>query len=382
MDFRSEILKQTGFTVELYGRLSEAEPSANVVVSPISVALTLAMVAAGARGPTLDQFYSSLKLPSGDALHEFASQVKSVLLTDASSSGGPSLVLANGVWVEKTLEVKPSFLEILKEKHQSFVQPSDFLNKAEDARREVNEWAEKETHGRIKDLLPPQTLNSDTRLVLANAIYFKGTWEQQFLPSETKDGTFYLLDGKSVPVRMMTSSKDQYVAHFYQDSYSALRLPYARGSDNRAFYMYILLPDETTGLPELEKKLTPSLIQRDLQTLTKGPVADFQLPRFKISAQFDVAKVLESLGLQLPFSREADFSNLADAPVSLSNVFHKAFVEVNEEGTEAAAASAAIMRFKSLPMRLSFVADHPFLFLIKEDQTDVALFIGKVTQPE
>lgn len=129
MDFRAEILKQTGFTLELFGGVVEANPSSNVAVSPISVSLTLAMVAAGAQGPTLDEFYSSLKLPSGDFLHEFASQVKRVLLTDASGSGGPSLVLANGVWVEKTVDVKASFSEVLKEKHHATARHSDFLHK-------------------------------------------------------------------------------------------------------------------------------------------------------------------------------------------------------------------------------------------------------------
>lgn len=225
-------------------------------------------------------------------------------------------------------------------------------------------------------------MNSDTSVVLANAIYFKGTWEQKFSPSETKDGQFHLLDGKTVTVPMMTSSEQHYVRHFPDDSYKALKLPYARGSDMRAFSMYILLPDELTGLADLEKKVTPSLIQRDLHSLRKVPVSDFQLPRFKISSEFDVPRVLQKLGLVLPFSGKADFSNLTDVPVCLSNVFHKAFVEVNEEGTEAAAATAATISVRGISFPQSFVADHPFLFLIKEDQTDVVLFVGRVVRPE
>uniref|UniRef100_A0A8I6X9W9 Serpin domain-containing protein n=1 Tax=Hordeum vulgare subsp. vulgare TaxID=112509 RepID=A0A8I6X9W9_HORVV len=210
---------------------------------------------------------------------------------------------------------------------------------------QVNSWVKEITTGLIKEILPAGSVDSTTRLVLGNALYFKGAWTEKFDASKTKDEKFHLLDGSSVQTPFMSSTKKQYISS--SDSLKVLKLPYQQGGDKRQFSMYILLPKARDGLWNLANKLStePEFMEKHMP-MRKVPVRQFKLPKFKISFGFEASDMLKGLGLHLPFSTEADLSEMVDSPTArslyVSSVFHKSFVEVNEEGTEAAAATFAM----------------------------------------
>ena len=255
----------------------------------------------------------------------------------------------------------------------------------EDARLQINEWIENATAGRIKGLLPSGSIHEATPAVLANALYFKGAWERKFDASLTRDGAFYLATGGHVRVPFMSSTGKQYIAT--RPGYKVLRLPYARGREDRAFSMYIYLPDAQDGLPSLLQKLgsDPAALLESSETLTdKVPVSEFMVPKFTMSSKTDAKATLRDLGLTLPFDPVlADFGDMLEAALHVSEVYHECFIEVNEEGTEAAAATAAVMCYTSAlpPPPEDFVADHPFVFLIREEFSGVVVFAGQVTNP-
>ncbi|CAM6127927.1 unnamed protein product [Calypogeia fissa] len=389
MDVALAVEHQTGFTWDLYKTALEKGVGAerNVVMSPLSIATTLAMAGAGAKGETLKELSSVLKLPEGEAMHEFTAQIQAAVLKDGSGVGGPFLSFVNGLWVDKSMTLKPKFLEQVKQSYGAEARTANFIQKADEERVAINSWARDETKGRIEELLPANSLNQLSRLVLANALYFKGKWAKQFDAVDTKNKDFHLLNGETVNVPFLTSVKKQYIRKF--DTLKVLKLPYARGDDQRSFSMYFVLPNEKAGLTEVQKNLDVKSLTKDLRWASREvKVGDFFLPKFKISTGLTVPESLVKLGLEVPFSDKADFTDMVEGPdakqLFISDVFHKSFIEVNEEGTEAAAASGAVMALRSLAMPESpedFVADHPFLFILREDVTGVILFIGRVTNP-
>ncbi|KAG6538972.1 serpin-ZXA-like [Zingiber officinale] len=390
MDLGESIARQTSFPIRLSMHVGSAVASdCNLVSSPLSVHLVLALVAAGSKGRTLDEMLSLLGLSSGKLadLNSLSSQIVSLVLADGSPSGGPRVSFANGVFVDSSVTLKPSFNDIVANAFKAEVKAVDFRTKADAVANEINSWVENVTSNLIKELLPPGSVDSDTRLVLGNALYFKGSWTEKFDASKTIHSEFYLLNGTSVEVAFMTSGKQQFLASY--DGFKVLRLPYNQGEDKRSFSMYIFLPDAKDGLWSLEQKLNSEseLLTRFLPK-RKVEVNKFKLPKFKISFGFEASAVLKSLGLLLPFSGDADLSEMVDSPIGhslyVSSIFHKSFIEVNEEGTEAAAASAAVFMMRSMPLRmdpLDFEADHPFMFLIREDTTGALLFTGHVLNP-
>nr|Q40066.1 RecName: Full=Serpin-ZX; AltName: Full=BSZx; AltName: Full=HorvuZx [Hordeum vulgare]CAA78822.1 protein zx [Hordeum vulgare subsp. vulgare]prf//1908213A protein Zx [Hordeum vulgare] len=390
-DIRLSIAHQTRFAVRLASAISSPShakgSSGNAAFSPLSLHVALSLVAAGAAA-TRDQLAATLgAAEKGDAegLHALAEQVVQVVLADASGAGGPRS-FAN-VFVDSSLKLKPSFKDLVVGKYKGETQSVDFQTKAPEVAGQVNSWVEKITTGLIKEILPAGSVDSTTRLVLGNALYFKGSWTEKFDASKTKDEKFHLLDGSSVQTPFMSSTKKQYISSY--DSLKVLKLPYQQGGDKRQFSMYILLPEAQDGLWNLANKLStePEFMEKHMP-MQKVPVGQFKLPKFKISFGFEASDMLKGLGLQLPFSSEADLSEMVDSPAArslyVSSVFHKSFVEVNEEGTEAAARTARVVTLRSLPVepvKVDFVADHPFLFLIREDLTGVVLFVGHVFNP-
>ncbi|KAG8097598.1 hypothetical protein GUJ93_ZPchr0013g34129 [Zizania palustris] len=390
-DLRVSIAHQTRFALRLAAALSapshpDGGAGKNVAFSPLSLHVALSLVAAGAGGATRDQLASALggSGPAG-GLHAFAEQVVQLVLADASGAGGPLVAFADGVFFDASLSLKPTFKEVAVGSYKAETYSVDFQTKAAEVAGQVNSWVEKVTSGLIKEILPPGSVDQTTRLVLGNALYFKGTWTEKFDASKTKDGKFHLLDGKSVEAPFMSSTKEQYLSSY--DNLKVLKLPYKQGEDKRQFSMYILLPEAQDGLWSLAEKLNsePEFLDKHVP-MRKVTVGQFKLPKFKISFGFEASDLLKGLGLHLPFGTEADLTEMVDSPVGqslfVSSVFHKSFVEVNEEGTEAAAASAAVVNLRSMPIGpVDFVADHPFLFLIREDMTGVVLFIGHVVNP-
>ncbi|XP_057457575.1 serpin-ZX-like [Lotus japonicus] len=356
----------------------------NIVFSPLSLQVVLSMVAAGSDGATLDELLSFLGSNSADQLNSLASKLVSNVLSDASSTGGPHLCFTNGVWVEQSLPVHHSFKQVMNTDYKATLASVDFWTKAGEVISEVNSWAEAKTKGLIKNLLPDGSVDHLTRLILTNALYFKGAWHDKFESSMTKDGDFHILNGTSIKVPFMVSKMKQFINVF--DTFKVLGLPYKRGEDQRQFSMYFLLPHAKNGLSALVELVasTPGFLKCNLPN-HKVEVGDFRIPKFKISFDFEASDVLKELGVVLPFSDNADLSKMAGSPGSrglyVSNIFHKSCIEINEEGSEATAVSTARVRTKGLPIRVDFVADRPFIFLIREDSSETILFIGQVLNP-
>ncbi|GJY13725.1 serine protease inhibitor family protein [Tanacetum coccineum] len=339
----------------------------------------MGLMAAGSNGQTLDEVLSFLKTKTLDDLNTRLSKLSS-LMADASSSGGPRLSFANGAWIDKTLSLKTSFKQILNNVYKATCKQVDFMNKAIEAVAEVNTWAEKQTTGLIKDILPVNAVIRATRLILANAVYFKGSWTEKFDPSMTKDSDFHLFDGSTVEVPFMTSYREQLV-HEY-DGFKVLGLPYSQGEDKRRFTMYMFLPNEKDGIPSLMEKIgsQSDFLERHIPR-EQVRVGRFMIPKFNISFGFEASKMLKELGLVLPFV-PGGLTEMADEDLYVSSIHHKAFLEVNEEGTEAAAATTMVVNILGItPGPVDFVADHPFLFMIREDMSGEVLFIGQVANP-
>ncbi|KAI8548745.1 hypothetical protein RHMOL_Rhmol07G0297500 [Rhododendron molle] len=388
MDLKESISNQTDFSLALANRVSLSESKdSNLVFSPLSIHVVLGLIAAGSAGETRAQVLSLLNSKSTDDLNSLSSQLVSLVLADGGPSGGPKLSFANGVWVDQSLSLKASFKQVVDTVYKAVSSHVDFQTKAVEVTNEVNQWAEKETNGLIKEVLPSGSVDASTKLIFANALYFKGAWTAKFDASKTKDQEFHLLNGSSVQVPFMTSKKKQLVRAF--DGFKVLGLPYKQGEDKRRFSMYFFLPNAKDGLSALMEKVSSEsgFLDRHLP-YQEVEVGEFRIPKFKISFGFEASKVLKGLGLVLPFSGGEGLTEMVDSPtvgrnLYVSSIFHKSFIEVNEEGTEAAAASAAVVKLRglSIPEKIDFVADRPFLFVIREDMTGVVLFIGHVLNP-
>ena len=356
-------------SIDLYQRLA-ADSDGNLFLSPYSISSALAMTYGGARGETAEQMEDTLYLGGPGATHPAFSHLRKTL-NGIQEKGHVQLSVANSLWPQRDYTFLPDYLAITKEFYGSTIEPVDYKADAEGARQKINGWVEQQTNDRIKDLIPAGMLDRATRLVLANAIYFKGNWARQFKPDHTRPAPFHRADGKTVDVPMMSQTADFRMAH--TNGFQALELPYEGGD----LSMLILLPSKPDGLPALEKSLTLELLDglqfNEMETMV-------QLPKFKLESTFNLGTTLAAMGMPLAFSGQADFSGMTGKKdLSISEVVHKAFIEVNEDGTEAAAATAVIMRMTSMPPM--FEANHPFLFLIRENSTGAILFIGRVTDP-
>jgi len=376
------------FALELYAKLRQRE--GNLFFSPYSISTALAMTYAGARGQTDTQMAKVLHFPTVPsetvlvkntfARTRFHSAFGTIVkdLNTRGEKGGYELTVANALWGQKGYGFLEEFLQLVKANYDGQLNEVDFMRAAESARKTINAWVEKKTNNKIKDLIGRGALDKMTRLVLTNAIYFKGNWERQFKKDRTKDAPFTLLSGEKVDVPMMNQKAE--FKYMETEDFQALELPYV---DNELSTI-ILLPKEFDGLPEFEKELTTENLSRWLGKLRKREVI-VSVPKFKMTSQFGLASVLKSMGMTDAFSPgSADFSGMnGKRDLFISAVIHKAYVDVNEEGTEAAAATAVTMKVTSIgPTRIPvFRADHPFLFLIRDNLSGSILFIGRVVNP-
>jgi serpin B len=254
--------------------------------------------------------------------------------------------------------------------------------------KEVNLWIEKETNGLIKKILPPCSVNNLTRIIFTNALYFKGKWDYPFEAWKTRNYDFHLLNGNSVKVPFMTSNDDQFISAF--DGFKVLRLPYKQGEDKRQLSMYFFLPNARDGLAALvDKVASESELLHHKLPFKKVEVSNLKIPKFQFLFELETSDMLKQLGVILPFSPGAGgLTKMTDSieesqNIYVSNIFHKSFIKVNEDGTEAVAAQASCLERECMCIssRLDFVADHPFLFLIREDSTQTILFMGQVLNP-
>jgi serpin B len=366
------------FAVELYAKLREQE--GNLFFSPYSISAALAMTYAGARGETEAQMAKVLHFPSQRAGDQerfhpaFGAIIKD--LNTRGKKGKYELIVSNALWGQKGYEFLAEFLELVKSNYGGRLNEVDFISDTESARKTINAWVEKKTKDKIKDLIVPGDLNQLTRLVLTNAIYFKGNWASRFKKENTKDAEFTLLSGEKVDTPTMNQTEQ--FSYMETEDFQGLEMPYV----NNELSMIIFLPKRTDGLAEFEKKLTAENLSQWLARLRKREVI-VSVPKFKETSRFSLAGVLKSMGMTDAFvSVVADFSGMnGKKELYISKVIHKAFVDVNEEGTEAAAATAVVTR--AIAIRPSvFRADHPFLFLIRDNSSGSILFIGRMMNPK
>ncbi|MGA2257956.1 MAG: serpin family protein [Thermoguttaceae bacterium] len=360
------------FALDLYAKL-RGEQADNLFFSPYSISTALAMTCAGARGETEKQMAGVLHFPVPQ--DRIPSAFASLMAKLQSPKDGNQLRIANRLWGQQGYDFLPEFLRVTREQYKAELALLDFATKAEEARKVINAWVEKQTEEKIKDLIQPGVLDQMTRLVLTNAIYFKGKWASQFDKKATQEAPFKLTPTKTVTVPMM-HRKDSF-KYGAMDDAQILELPYV----GEKLSMLVVLPKAVDGLADVEKRLTD--LGKWLPAFRKQEV-NVYLPRFTMTSQFQMNEALKSLGMASAFAPDAaDFSGMdGKRDLSISAVIHKAFVDVNEEGTEAAAATGVVMRAKAVRITPVFRADHPFVFLIRDTGTGAILFVGRVVNPK
>lgn len=363
------------FAFDLYARLSKKD--GNIFFSPYSISNALGMTYVGARGKTEEQMANTLHftLPQ-QQLHPAFGEIV-IALNSPTQKRPYKLEVANALWGQKGYQFLPEFLKVTQNQYGAGLKELDFA-RTEQARQTINGWVEEKTNDKIKDLIPAGVLQADTRLVLTNAIYFKSPWMEAFNARATKDADFTTGGGKKVTVPMMHQRESMSYAE--GDNFQAVAIPYK----DYALSMVVFLPKKGNSLADLEKSLTAKTAATVGQKMTRHMV-DLKLPRFKTTSQFNLKEQLSKMGMPIAFSDNADFSGMTSREgLKIDEVIHKAFVDVNEKGTEAAAATAVIMRPTSAPIlrNVTFHADRPFIFLIRDNTTGSVLFMGRITNPK
>jgi serpin B len=364
----------TDFSLALYGKLTD-NSTGNFFFSPYSISTALAMVYAGAQGQTQTQMAEALRftVPGEQLYPAFGALQKQLIQKDVS--GGYQLYLANALWLQEGAPFLQNFLDTTSPFEAGRYQV-DFIHETENTRQKINAWVEEKTKDRIKDLVPRNAVDKDTDLVISNAIYFKGQWKTKFRWWKTRNSDFFVTADHKVKVPLMhLKEKFKYCG---DENLQALELPYK----DDEMSMLVLLPKDGNGLEDVENKLTAEFLDTILSKMWETKV-NVYLPRFKMTwGTASLKNALAALGMPDAFDREkADFSGLnGQDSLYISDVFHKSFVEVNEKGTEAAAGTFLAVA-KSASSEIVFRADHPFLFLIRDNRSGSILFIGRLVNP-
>jgi serpin B len=363
------------FTTASYKQLMGGD--GNLILSPFNIATALSMALAGARGQTAAEIQSVLHLHY-DSTYDAALGALLADLAKAGNTGGNELHTANGLWVQNGFVIQPAFENTLANNYHAPLTPLDFIANPEAARSQINRWTEEQTKEKIKDLLPAGSVGAQTRLVLTSAIYFYGKWQDPFVTSRTQPAPFTLTAGATTQASFMNQTSD----FGYTDTPSAQVLEMRYAGTGMAFD--VLLPHTVTGLPDLEKSLTSENLAGWLGHLATRNV-QVSLPKFRAESGFLLGKALSTMGMPTAFANKADFSGIdPKRNVKISEVVHKAFADVSEQGTEAAAATGIAVQVTAMRVTepaLVFRADHAFLFLIRDTRTGVVLFIGRLMDP-
>ncbi len=381
------------FAADLYRKL--AEKKGNLFFSPFSIRAALSMTYAGARGATAEQCARTLhvtlgpatgmRVPPGNRMLSLIPSEKyhaamAGLIGSIRAGSGKSyeMNVANALWAQRGHPFLEKFTALTKKHYDAEVNQADFRKEAEPTRLKINGWVEQQTKKKIKDLIPKGALGPLTRLVLANAVYFKGQWKTQFGKKETRDDSFLVAPGRTVTVPMMYLKES--FAYADRDGVQVLELPY----NGENLSMVVLLPRKQHGLPVLESSLTGKRLMTLVSRLGSREIKVY-MPRCKIESQFGLSQTLSALGMTDAFdAAKADFSGMDGAKdLHVSAVLHKAFVDVNEEGTEAAAATGVVVGITAMPAPpVVFRADHPFIFLIRHRKSGAILFLGRMSNPK
>ncbi len=372
----------TGFALDLYAALRANAPG-NLLFSPYSISQALAMTFAGAAGETAAQMTRTLgfTLPATALNEAFAALNADLTVRGADGDGEGALRIANALWGEQGYPFSEAWSAELERAYGAGLRETDFAGAPDAAREEINDWVAEQTEDRIQDIVPQGAITEMTRLVLANAIYFYGPWRDTFEPSDTADDVFHLLDGGTVTVPFMF--QQQSFPYAAGDGWQAIELPY----EQEGFAMTILLPDEGT-FEAYDDGLDAASLNDAIGQLAWADV-ELYLPKFRFDYAESLADALKALGLTDAFDADrADFSGMVEGtppePLAISDVLHKAFIGIDEEGTEAAAATAVIVGATSAappPEPLEVRVDRPFLFAIRDTVTGTLLFLGRVLDP-
>jgi serpin B len=369
------------FAADLYTRLGNDPENAgkNIFFSPFSISSALAITYEGARANTADEIRTVFHFPNDTTVLRMG-----YFAVNAEINRGDAnftLRTANALWAEKNFPFLPLYTGTVTHFYAANATNLDFASHPEDSRVTINRWTEEKTNNLIRDLIPPGVIDTMTRLVITNAIYFKGTWLQQFNTTKTTEEDFHVTSGKTVRVPMMQrTDEDSVYRYAATDDLQILELPYANQSGS-GLSMLVLLPREH-DLSAVHRALTPANMTtlRDAMTPTR---VDVYLPKFRLETEYRLDRDLAAMGMPTAFTDGADFSGMDGAKdLSISAVIHKAYVDVNEEGTEAAAATAVVIRLTSAGSGPEvFYANHPFLFLIRDNKSGAILFLGQVSDP-
>ncbi|XP_076028372.1 leukocyte elastase inhibitor-like isoform X3 [Oratosquilla oratoria] len=368
-------VSQNAFTLALYKELASAK-TGNMFFSPLSIMTAISMVYTGARGITSEEIQKVLQLPTdtNDVLLAYEEIIKDF----KTVSEDYKLSTSNAAYVHEGYNLLDEFKSVLETNFKSLIKSANF-NDPEPVRNEINTYVQEETADKIKELIPKGILNSDTRMVLINAVYFKGLWENQFDPQNTRVQPFWVDEATKVDVDMMNIEKKFRWGFIADLEAQGLELSY-KGS---RLSMIILLPKKKNGLAEMEKKLDNFNLFDISKKLTFNDKIKVSIPKFKLEETYeDLEKTLSKMGMTTLFDDRCDLSGISgEKDLVVTKVVHKSFVEVNEEGSEAAAATAVIMsRCMVLPQD-PFIADHPFLFFIMDQRSGLVLFTGRLTNP-
>jgi len=366
----------SAFAFELYQAIKGEED--NLFYSPYSISLALAMTYAGARGETAQQMADTLQfLLDQDKLHPAFNWLDAELAKRGEGAAGKDgegfrLNIVNAIWGQKDYEFLSAFLDVLAENYGAGLRILDFITETEKSRLTINDWVSDQTEGRIEDLIPQGAIDALTRLVLTNAIYFNAAWAYPFDDDMTADGPFYLLDGGQVTVPMMKQTES--FGYTEGEGYQAVELPY----DGGELSMVILLP-EAGNFEAFEEGLQAQQVCDIISSLQATQIG-LNMPKFEFDSEFNLKDTLADMGMPIAFTGDADFSGMTgNRELSISDVVHKAFVAVDEAGTEAAAATAVIMKLTAAPEQVTI--DRPFIFLIRDIDTGAILFVGRVLNP-
>ncbi|XP_068054201.1 heterochromatin-associated protein MENT-like [Anomalospiza imberbis] len=398
------------FTIDLFNKLNENNKGKNIFFSPWSISAALALTYLGAKGTTATEMAEVLHFtvgaraeasssvarpsrgrpkrrkldPENKQAADIHSGFKKLLTAINKPRSTYSLKSANRIYMEKTFLLLPTYIQLSKNYYKAEPQKVNFKTAPEQSGKEINTWVEKQTEGKIKNLLSPRDVTNTTKLILINAIYFKAEWEAKFKAEYTELQPFRLSKNKTKPVKMMYIRKTFPVLIMETMNFKMIELPYVK----RELSMFILLPDDikdnSTGLEQLERELTYEKLSEwtDSKKMTET-IVDLHLPKFKMEERYDLSDNLIRMGMHNAFSSNADFSGMTENDVMISKVFHKSFVAVDEKGTEAAAATAVIIEEKTAYIShvLKFRVDHPFYFFIRHNKSKSILFFGRFCSP-
>jgi serpin B len=366
----------SAFALNMYHKICDIE--GNIFFSPYSISTAFVMTYAGARCETQKQMASVFQFTlSPDELHP-SFRALQTHFEELQKKSPIRLNIANALWIQKGYELLQTFLELNQKYYQTSLFNLDFYKDPEGSRIEINRWVEDRTEGKIRDLLPGGAIKNLTRLVLTNTIYFKAEWQNTFSKHNTKEHDFWVTGEEKVRAQMM-SQKARF-GYWENDTLQVLEMPYIK----KDLSMVVFLPRQKGGLPDLESILDIKILEDWISNIKPQHVKVF-FPKFKTTQNIDLKRILKTLGMTDAFTDDADFSGMElKKELYITDAVHKAYIDVDEIGTEAAAATAVSVGVTSiLPPEIvpEFRADHPFLFLIKDNKTESILFLGRLTRP-